>query len=320
VVGEYYRRELRKHFHAHLPLMRAKAGLIPRTHDPVLPVVRLVVGGVLFLLVTLRPTIAASQEVNAQDRGPNTGQDVFRPPLNLFQLMYGYRTAPGSGSSPGSIATVTTDEIRLRLDHRIDLSQQSMVVLRSDLPLVAKDPITSSNPNGDYLYSLGDADIQAIFAYNFNSRWVAGFGSRLIAPTGGDTLGSGKWQIMPIAGLRYALPEVSSGSYFEPYARYDVSFAGDPTKRNISNLQLAPLLTLRLPETWFISFYPSADIRVNFGDPVTGQTGRLFLPFDARVGRDLTDHIALSFEVGVPIIKDYPVYNVKAQVRVNVTW
>jgi hypothetical protein len=271
------------------------------------------------LLVTLPPTIATSQEANA-DQSPTTSQDVFKPPQNLFQLRYQYRTAPGSGSTPGSIATVTTDQIRLRRDHRIDLSQQSLLVVRGDLRVVAKDPITSSNPNGDYLYGLGDTDIQAVYAYNFNSRWAAGFGSRLIAPTGGDTLGSGKWQIMPIAGFRYGLSEISSGSYFEPYARYDVSFAGDPTKRNISNLQLAPLFTLGLPETWFISFYPSADIRVNFGDPVTGQTGRLFLPFDARVGCKLNDHTALSFEIGVPIIKDYPVYNFKAEVRLNVTF
>ena len=200
------------------------------------------------------------------------------------------------------------------------MSQQSLLVLRSDLRVVAKDPITSSNPGGDYLYGLGDTDIQAVFAYNFDSRWAAGFGSGLIAPTGGDILGSGKWQIMPIAGFRYGLSEISSGSYFEPYARYDASFAGNSTKRNISNLQLAPLFTLGLPETWFISFYPSADIRVNFGDPVTGQTGRLFLPFDARVGRKLNDHTALSFEVGVPIIKDYPVYNFKAEVKLNVTF
>ena len=59
---------------------------------------------------------------------------------------------------------------------------------------------------------------------------------------------------------------------------------------------------------------------MNFGDPVTGQTGRLFLPFDARVGRKLNEHTGLSFEVGVPIIKDYPVYNFKAEVRLNVTF
>jgi hypothetical protein len=262
--------------------------------------------------------MATSQEANVQVA--NTGQDFFKPPLNLFQLMYEYRTAPGRGSTPGSVDTVTTDLLNLRFDHRIDLSNQSLLVLRSDLPLLTKNPITSSNPDGDYLYGIGDADAQAVFVYNFDKRWAGGIGARLIAPTGGDTLGTGKWQIMPIAGFRYGLPEVGAGSFLEPYMRYDVSFAGDPSKRNISNLQLAPYFNLGLPDRWFIAFYPTADIRVNFGDPVTGQTGRLFLPFDARVGRNLTDHIAVSLEVGVPIIKDYPVYNIKTQVRLNMTF
>jgi hypothetical protein len=300
--------------------MKSQAGQVAERFDPVPTVARLVVGGAFLLMVILRPTIAKSQQANAQDQDPAAAPDVFKPPKNLFQLRYEYLTVPGSGSTPGSIATVTTDQIRLRLDHRIDLSPQSLLVLRGDLRVVAKDPITASNPSGDYLYGLGDADIQAVYAYNFDSRWAAGFGSRLIAPTAGDTLGSGEWQVMPIAGFRYRLSEINSESYFEPYARYDVSFAGDPTKRNISNLQLAPLLTIALPETWLISFYPSPDIRINFGDPITGQSGRLFLPFDARVGRKLDDHTALSFEVGVPIIKDYPVYNFKAQIRLNTTF
>jgi hypothetical protein len=82
-------------------------------------------------------------------------------------------------------------------------------------------------------------------------------------------------------------------------------------------LQLAPLLTIALSKTRLISFYPSSDIRVNFGARITGQSGRLFLPFDARGGRKLNDRTALSFELGVPIIKDYPVYSFKAQVRLN---
>lgn len=41
---------------------------------------------------------------------------------------------------------------------RLDLSEQAVIALRSDLPLLAKNPITSSNPNGDYLYGIGDAD------------------------------------------------------------------------------------------------------------------------------------------------------------------
>ena len=294
----------------------------PRTFKAavVSPLSRLLAGGCLLGVVALNPGGAAAQQLDARDQPPNTGQDFFRPPSNMFQLLYDYKTAPGSGAAPGSLATVTTDTLDLRLDHRVDLSQQSMIALRSDLPLLAKNPTTSSNPNGDYLYGIGDADAQAVFIYNFDARWTGGFGARVIAPTGGDGLGRGKWQIMPIAGLRYALPEVSRGSYFEPFARYDVSFAGDPSKRNISNLQLAPNLNIALPEQWFVSLYPSADIRVNFGDPVPGQTGRLFLPFDVRIGRDLTDHIALSVEIGVPIVKDYPVYNFKAEVRLNVTY
>src|SRR5882757_3656683 len=73
-------------------------------------------------------------------------------------------------------------------------------------------------------------------------------------------------------------------------------------------------------DRWFLTFYPSADIRFNYGDPITGQTGRLFLPFDVRIGRQLSNNVALSFELGVPIIKDYPVYNLKTQVRLNVTY
>jgi hypothetical protein len=74
------------------------------------------------------------------------------------------------------------------------------------------------------------------------------------------------------------------------------------------------------PNRWFVTFYPSADIRVNYGDSVPGQTGHLFLPFDARIGRKLTDNLVLSVELGVPIIKDYPVYNFKTQVRLNLTY
>jgi len=281
---------------------------------------RLLASGLLAGLITLKPAGAAAQQTNAPDQASNTGEDFFKPPPNLFQVLYGYKTAPGSAGTAGSIATVTTDTVDLRLDHRVDLSQQSVIALRADLPILAKNPISSSNPDGNYLYGIGDADAQAVFIHNFDTRWAAGFGARVIAPTGDDALGSGKWQIMPIAGFRYGLSEIGPGSYLEPFARYDLSFAGDPSKRNISNLQLAPFLNLGLPDHWFLAFYPSADIRINFGDPVTGQTGRLFLPFDARVGRNLTDNITLSLEIGVPIIKDYPVYDFKAQVRLNVTY
>jgi hypothetical protein len=280
---------------------------------------RALAGSCLLALVML-PGVAAAQAASSQKESDNTGNDLFRPPANLFQMMDEYKTAPGSGSAPGSTRDVTTETLNLRMDHSLDLAPLWILALRADLPLVAKNPITSDNPDGGYVGGVGDADVQAVIIHNLDARWAVGFGARLITPTGGDTLGSGKWQIMPAAGFRYALWEISSSSYFEPVVRYDVSVACDPTKKNISNLQFGPTLNIGLPDRWFLTFYPSPDIRINYGDPITGQTGRLFLPFDVRVGRKLSDNIALSFELGVPIIKDYPVYNLKTQVRLNVTY
>src|SRR5262245_53512958 len=68
------------------------------------------------------------------------------------------------------------------------------------------------------------------------------------------------------------------------------------------------------------SFYPNPDIRVNFGDPVAGQTGRLFLPFDALLGRVLKNGWVASLEGSVPIIKDYPVYDFKVEGRAHFSY
>jgi hypothetical protein len=283
--------------------------------------VRALIAGWLLAVLMLSPDgVAAQTAAPSQDQNANTGNDLFRPPANLFQMMYYYKTAPGSGNAPGSTRDVTTETLNLRMDHSLDLAPLWILALRADLPLLAKNPVSSSNPEGDYFSGVGDADVQAIVIHNLDQRWTIGFGARLITPTGGDTFGSGKWQIMPGAGFRYALWEISPSSYFEPEVRYAVSFAGDPTRKNISNLQFAPTFNLGLPDKWFLTFYPSPDIRINYGDPITGQTGRLFLPFDARIGRQLSKNVALSFELGVPIIRDYPVYNLKTQVRLNVTY
>lgn len=269
--------------------------------------------GLLVAGVMLTPSIGVAQDASAQ--ASNTGDDFDKPPANLFQLMYGYRTAPGQGSVPDTTREVTTDTLNFRFDHRIDLAPQWDLVFRTDLPLLAKNPLSSENPDGDTLYGVGDLDVQAALIHALDQRWTVGAGARLFAPTGGDELSSGKWRIMPGAAVRYALLEINPASYIEPLVRYDVSFAGDPSKRNISSLQIAPTVNIGLPDRWFVTLYPSPDIRVNFGDPVTGQTGRLFLPFDFRVGRKLSDNSTVSLEIGVPIISDYPVYNFKTELN-----
>jgi hypothetical protein len=173
----------------------------------------------------------------AQDQRPAPQGDILAP-KSLFQLYFAVRTAPGNGPDD-AIRTVTTDTFKLRADTRIDLTTDWQLSLRGDLPFVAKDPLNSSNPSGDYLYGVADADLQAALIHDIDARWKAGFGARLIMPTGDDNLGSGKWQIMPMVGMRYSMPDIGSGLYFEPLLRYDASFAGNPSKKSISDLQFA---------------------------------------------------------------------------------
>lgn len=258
------------------------------------------------------------QAVSAGNVVENNGEDFTRP-QTLFQLRYLYQTGPGSGSMPGTIRTVTSDSVILRSDVKIDFTPQWTFALRGDLPFTTKDTIASNNPAGDYVYGLGDADIQAAVIKTINSRWAAGAGLRIIGPTGTDGLTSGTWQALPIVGARYMLPEISSGSFFTGLVRYAVSFAtAVPGARNVSNLQFAPTLNVALPSDWFVTLYPSPDIRINYGDPVTGQTGRLFLPFDFIVGRNVTQDTTVSLEVSASMVNQYPVYDFKTVARLNV--
>jgi hypothetical protein len=193
------------------------------------------------------PAVDSRADELAQDQRPAPEGDVLAP-KSLFQLYFAVRTAPGSGLDD-AIRTVTTDTFKLRADTRIDLTTDWQLSLRGDLPFVAKDPLNSSNPSGDYLYGVADADLQAALIHDIDARWKAAFGARLIMPTGVDNLGSGKWQIMPIVGMRYSMPDVGSGLYFEPLLRYDASFAGDPSKKSIT--------ICSLPQ-WSISLSPKA--------------------------------------------------------------
>jgi hypothetical protein len=293
-----------------------------RAPELLVPLAASLAGAGMLGIATVRPAAAqpapsqAQQNSGSGTAAENNGQDFTRP-LNLFQIRGEYRTAPGSGSEPGTLRTVSTEQVILRSDLRFDIAPQRTVALRGDLPFVGRDPITANNPNGDLVDGLGDADLQAALIKTFNARWAAGTGIRIVALTGAPDIMSGKWQAMPIVGARAMLPELSDGSFFTGLVRYDVSFAGDPSKRNISNLQIAPTLNINLPQHWFVTFYPNPDIRINYGDPITGQNGRLFLPMDFMFGRDLTKTITMSLEIGVPLIRDYPVYDFKAVTRLN---
>ncbi len=219
-----------------------------------------------------------------------------------------------------SSPTTRTDQERLflRVGTKIDIPVGWQFGLQGQVPFVDKEVTKLATADTTRANGLGDSFVQAVLSHPIDPHWGYGFGIRLVAPTGGDSLGSGKWLAMPGLGVRYNFIEIGPDTYFAPVLRWALSFSGNPAKPTINQPQIAPTLNIGLPERWFVTLYPSNDIRINTGTPVAGQTGQLFLPFDFAVGRDFNDRVSALLEISVPIIKDYPVYNFKTELRVSI--
>jgi hypothetical protein len=99
----------------------------------------------LVLFLAIAPGCSAIISAKAQQASStlpaadNNGQDFTRPE-NLFQIRNLYQTAPGNGSLPGTLRTVTTDMTILRADGVVALTQQWSIAFRGDLPFVIRDP------------------------------------------------------------------------------------------------------------------------------------------------------------------------------------
>jgi hypothetical protein len=220
-------------------------------------------------------------------------------------------------TSSGATNTIDTITLYLQPEGVFDLQPGWGLSWLAAAPLVSKPITMSGSTETNREFGVGDLELQAALFHPINERWAYGFGARLVAPSAHNSLGHGKWQIMPLFGIRYSFLEFGSNTYFVPKIRYAVSFGGDPSRKNISELEIAPTLNIGLPGRWFVTLFPSFDIRINYGDPSSGQTGRLFFPIDASVGRKLNDNIVMSLEMSVPVVKDYPVYDFKAELRMS---
>ncbi len=258
---------------------------------------------------TLAPSYGQGQQAqqsSPQQQNPDYNGEDFTRPQKSFDTRFTY-------ISSGTTSQTDRESWLLRGNWKTDITNGWRVGLLAQVPVVNK---TMFEPNGPVQeLGIGDTAFQAALLHDIDRHWAFGFGARLVAPTAEDSLGSGKWQIMPGFGVRYSFLEFGPDTYFVPVVRYATSFAGDPSRRNISEPQIAPTLNIGLPDHWFLTFYPSNDIRINFGDPISGQTGRLFLPLDLAVGRNVTDSLTISLEASAPIINDYPVYNFKTELR-----
>jgi hypothetical protein len=217
--------------------------------------------------------------------------------------------------------TVNTPSDRLTLVLRGNVKWRLpgdwQLAMRGDLPLAYSNTVTDENPAGQFREGVGRPLLSAYTAHILDDRWAIAVGSQLVAPASGSVFGSGNWEAVPLLAARYMLPELGPGSYFVPQFRYVASFAQSFAGKSTSNFQFSPQLKLVLPENWYFIMFPSTDIRINFGEKVSGQTGRLFLPLDLMIGRDLGHATVASLEVSVPVIDAYPVYRTKIEARIS---
>jgi hypothetical protein len=198
----------------------------------------------------------AQQSNPAQQDPEYNGQDFTRP-QSSFETRFLYRTSSGTTSQTERGSWL------LRGNSKVELSEGWRLGLLGQVPVVDKTTVDSTGSGREF--GIGDTTFQAALIHDVDRNWAFGFGARLVAPTAEDSLGSGRWQIMPGLGVRYSFLGIGPDTYFVPVIRYAISFAGDPLRRNISEPQIAPTLNIGLPDHWFVTFYPSNDIRINYG-------------------------------------------------------
>ncbi len=245
-----------------------------------------------------------------ESRELNTGQDITRP-LARVDVRYQYQLLEKQSSK---------DTFTFRTDRPFLINENWKIGTRIDLPCVLSNKKTAQEPDGPYKFGLGDVLTQVLLIRKFDDLWAAAAGPQFVFPTAAtDQMGAGKYQLVPTAGVRRTLPEVSEGSFAGLLMRYAVDYAGSPKRDSISTLEMAPTVNWVLPRQWFITTYPSTDIQINFQEK-----GAVFLPFDMMVGKTIPNRAVFSVEIGFPMYHSgelsqfYTTYEFKMEARIGI--
>jgi hypothetical protein len=265
----------------------------------------LIVWGVVAAVCLPAVVLAGESESSAPEAdtaihgGFNNGEDPTRP-RNQFQVRQRYERLPDAGGREPE-KWVTT----LRADLWTGFGDGWKLYGRIDQPLVYSHDVTSGfNPNGHNRFGQGDLLTEiAIVAPPPTARLGYGLGVRAVWPTAGlNEAGKGKYQIGPVAGARYSLPEIGPGSFFLAKAIYLNSVAsrdGNSGRADINLLKLQPKFNVGLPDHWFVTAYASETIEVNYQDD-----GKVFIPFDLMIGKKFFDSFVASLEYSRSLIHD----------------
>jgi hypothetical protein len=200
-----------------------------------------------------------------------------------------------------------------RFERPVELADHWNLGVRADFPVIVGNDVFSSKTDSGYYPGIGDVLTQVALVNKIDARWTWAFGSQLIFPTATEReFGGGKYRAVPSGGFRLSLPEISPGSYTSLLLRYDVDYAGQRGRSDVSVFQVGPELNVKLSRNWYVDFYPNSEIRYNC------LTQKWFVPIDVQIGRRVFPNVVASLEGSYAIIKDYDLYNFKVEFRVGV--
>ena len=250
------------------------------------------------MAVSLAATTGAWTEQAVTE--PNYGNDITRP---IHRVDFFFNNTQSSGGVSSWTSSV-------RYERPFTLPDSWKFAFRVELPVVVtNDPGSSSDPPTSFVAGIGNTVFQVGLSKDVDARQAFGLGLRFLAPPPeGDRFGNGRWRMLPTAGYRYYLPEISNGSFLQFVARYAFDFAGNTTSSHTSELQMSPSLNVGLPDNWYVTLFPSTDLRYNF------IRREWFVPFDFEMGKQWSDSLVTGLEVAAPLFDTpHPVYKFKIE-------
>jgi hypothetical protein len=165
----------------------------------------------------------------------------------------------------------------------------------------------AGNPAGGYSGGVGNILLESIvdtpdIAPNMSLRASVRlvFPSPKPSPFGTDS----QYQIAPMLGINYRMPEVLQGVTVSPSVRYFWGFNADqPDTKLISTLNLFPSVSFELGNRWSLVFYPENPITYN------NNTNAWFVPLDLmfvhQTSKNLHFGIGGAFKLGSPANPSY---------------
>lgn len=178
---------------------------------------------------------------------------------------------------------------------------------RGDIPLLYTNATGPGNPAGGYSGGVGNIMLESIvdtpevaprLSLRASLRLV--FPSPKPSPFGTDN----QYQIAPLVGVTYRMPDVLRGVTVSPFLRYFWGFdAREPNTRLVSSLNLFPNVSFGLGDHWSLALYPENPIVFN------NNTNAWFVPLDFlfvnQASKSFQFAIGGAFKLGNPANPNY---------------